>query len=63
MPDPNGPNGPVAYSMVLVGKLTGKQLNDWLDAHATSRETYAGHTIYNIPLRTAPCASRRSATT
>ena len=48
MPDPNGPNGPVAYSMVLVGKLTGKKLNDWLDAHATSRETYAGHTIYNI---------------
>src|ERR1700758_5527020 len=31
MADPNGPNGPVAYSMVLVGKLTGKQLNDWLD--------------------------------
>ncbi len=48
MPDPNGPNGPVAYSMVLVGKLTGKKLNDWLDAHATSREVYAGHTIYNI---------------
>jgi hypothetical protein len=48
MPDPNGPNGPVAYSMVLVGKLTGKKLNDWLGAHATSRETYAGHTIYNI---------------
>ena len=49
MPDPNGPNGPVAYSMVLVGKLTGKRLNDWLDAHATSRESYAGHTIYSIP--------------
>ena len=25
MPDPNGPNGPVAYSMVLVGKLTGSK--------------------------------------
>ena len=48
MPDPNGPNGPVAFSMVLVGKLTGKKLNDWLDAHATSREAYAGHTIFNI---------------
>jgi hypothetical protein len=48
MPDPNGPNGPVAYSMVLVGKLTGQKLNAWLDAHATSRENYAGHTIYNI---------------
>jgi len=49
MPDPNGPNGPVAYSMVLVGKITGKRLNSWLDAHAASRETYAGHTIYSIP--------------
>jgi hypothetical protein len=48
MPDPNGPNGPVAYSMVLVGKLTGKKLNDWLESHATSREAYAGHTIYNV---------------
>jgi hypothetical protein len=35
--------------MVLVGKLTGKRLNDWLDAHAASRESYAGHTIYSIP--------------
>jgi len=49
IPDPKGPNGPVAYSLVLVGKLTGKRLNDWLDAHAASRETYVGHTIYSIP--------------
>lgn len=49
MKDPNGPNGPVAYSMVLVGKLTGKKLNDWLEAHAESRESYAGKTIYDIP--------------
>ena len=49
MPDPNGPNGPVAYSMVLTGKLTGKRLNNWLEAHATSREVYAGHTIYSVP--------------
>jgi len=49
MPDPKGPNGPVAYSLVLVGKLTGKRLNDWLDTHAASRETYVGHTIYSIP--------------
>ena len=49
MQDPNGPNGPVAYSMVLTGKLTGKRLNTWLDQHASSRELYAGHTIYNIP--------------
>ncbi len=49
MQDPNGPNGPVAYSMVLTGKLTGKRLNTWLDAHAANREVYAGHTIYAIP--------------
>src|SRR6516225_5861700 len=49
MPDPNGPNGPVAYSMVLTGRLTGKQLNAWLDTHATGREIYAGYTIYSIP--------------
>jgi len=49
MNDPNGPNGPVAYSMVLVGKLTGKSLNGWLDARAASRESYAGHTVYSIP--------------
>jgi hypothetical protein len=49
MPDPNGPNGPVAYSMVLVGKITGQKLNSWLEAHAASRESYAGHTVYSIP--------------
>ena len=49
MQDPNGPNGPVAYSMVLVGKLTGNRLNAWLEANAASRESYAGHTIYSIP--------------
>jgi hypothetical protein len=49
MENPNGPNGPVAYSMVLVGRLTGQRLNGWLDSHAASRETYAGHTIYTIP--------------
>jgi len=49
MNDPNGPNGPVAYSMVLVGKLTGARLNTWLDTHAATRDTYAGHTVYSIP--------------
>ncbi len=49
MPDPNGPNGPVAYSMVLVGKITGNKLNEWLAAHAASRDSYAGKTIYDIP--------------
>src|SRR3569833_354802 len=49
MADPNGPNGPVAYSMVLTGKLTGKRLNSWLESRAASRELDAGHTIYSIP--------------
>jgi hypothetical protein len=49
MPNPNGPNGPVAYSLVLVGKLTGKRLNTWLEAHASSSENYAGHVIYSVP--------------
>src|SRR5580692_2391165 len=48
MPDPTGPNGPVAYSMVLEVKLNGSRLNTWLEGHATSRETYAGHTVYSI---------------
>ena len=49
MSDPHGPNGPVAYSMVLVGNLTSKHLNAWLETHAASRESYAGHTVYSIP--------------
>lgn len=49
MDDPNGPNGPVAYSMVLVGKIRGQGLRNWLDAHATNRESYGGATIYSIP--------------
>jgi hypothetical protein len=49
MKDPRGPNGPVAYSMVLVGKLDGKSLARWLEAHASGKENYDGHTVYSIP--------------
>jgi hypothetical protein len=49
MPDPRGANGPVAYSMVLVGNLTGERLNSWLEAHSAARESYEGHIIYSIP--------------
>jgi hypothetical protein len=48
MEDPTGPNGPVSYSMVLVGKLTGAKLNQWLEAHAVGRENYAGHTVFAV---------------
>ncbi len=49
MANPNGPNGPVAYSLVLVGRVDGNRLKAWLAAHAESEETYAGRTIYSIP--------------
>ncbi|HEY2858222.1 MAG TPA: hypothetical protein VGJ21_07380 [Terracidiphilus sp.] len=49
MQDPNGPNGPAAYSMILAGKLTGPKLRAWLEKNAASRENYSGHTIYSIP--------------
>jgi hypothetical protein len=49
MDDPNGPNGPVAYSMVLVGKITGPKLRNWLAAHSTGQESYGGKTIFSVP--------------
>lgn len=49
MKDPNGPNGPVAYSMVMRGKITGQKLNHWLEANANQRENYEGKIIYDIP--------------
>lgn len=49
MANPSGPNGPVAYSLVLVGKVDGNRLKAWLAAHAASEDTYAGRTIYDIP--------------
>ena len=49
MSNPRGPNGPVAYSMVLVGKLDGKRLAAYFEAHGSGRENYAGHTIYSLP--------------
>ena len=49
MDDPNGPNGPVAYSMILVGKLTGPKLRAWLEAHAEGQESYGGKSIFSIP--------------
>ena len=48
MQDPKGPNGPVAYSMVLVGKLDGKRLAAWLDTQAATKEIYEGHTVYSL---------------
>ncbi len=49
MPNPKGPNGPVAFSEVFVGHFDGRRLADYLATIAPSQESYAGHTIYNIP--------------
>lgn len=49
MPDPRGPNGPVAFSDVFVGHFDGRRLAGYLATLAHSQETYAGHTIFNIP--------------
>src|SRR6201996_9812391 len=49
MPNPSGPNGAVAFSEVFVGHFNGRRLANYLAGIAQSQETYAGHTIYNIP--------------
>lgn len=50
MDNPNGPNGPVAYSEVFEGRFDGARLARYLAAMAKSQEQYAGHTIYTIPI-------------
>lgn len=49
MANPLGPNGPVAFSEVFIGHLDGKRLNSYFSSLASSKESYAGHTIYDIP--------------
>jgi len=49
MANPKGPNGPVAFSEVFVGHFNGRKLANYLAGIAVSQESYAGHTIYNIP--------------
>ena len=48
MPDPNGPNGPVAFSEVFEGHFDGRRLASYLQSVAAGTEIYAGHTIYQI---------------
>ena len=50
MDDPNGPNGPVAYSEVFEGRFDGDRLRQYLASIATSHENYAGHEIFTIPV-------------
>lgn len=50
MDDPGGPNGPVAYSEVFEGRFDGTKLAAYLASVATSKENYAGHDIYTVPV-------------
>jgi hypothetical protein len=49
MPNPHGPNGAVAFSEVFIGHFDGRRLAQYLSTIAASEETYAGHTVWNIP--------------
>jgi hypothetical protein len=61
MSDPNGPNGPVAYSEVFVGRFDGVKLATYLASIATAQETYTGRTIYTIPVGDPPVRQLRIA--
>jgi hypothetical protein len=50
MPNPNGPNGPVAYSEVFEGHFDTDRVRGYLNSQAIDRETYANHIIYSIPV-------------
>jgi hypothetical protein len=50
MDDPNGPNGPIAYSEVFEGRFDGTRLAQYLASIATARENYAGHDIFTVPV-------------
>ena len=50
MPDPHGPNGPMAYSEVFVGRFDGAKLQAYLKDLAKDRERYEGRDIYTIPV-------------
>ncbi len=48
MANPLGPNGPVAFSSIFVGKFDRQRLATYLASKAQSQDHYAGHDIYNI---------------
>jgi hypothetical protein len=58
MPNPNGPNGPVAYSEVFIGRFDGVRLDHYLASIASAQEIYTGRTIYTIPIETGGPRSR-----
>lgn len=50
LPNPKGPNGPVAYSEVFIGQFDGTRLARYLRTLARTTEVYAGHEIFLIPI-------------
>jgi hypothetical protein len=50
MSNPLGPNGPVAFSSIFVGKFDRQRLATYLARNAKSQESYDGRDIYNIPV-------------
>ena len=64
MSNPLGPNGPVAFSSIFVGRFDNQRLSSYLEGIAQSKERYAGHDIYNIAIdgRTDRVAILRSDT-
>lgn len=50
MPNPAGPNGPVAYSEVFIGRFDDARLAAYLKSLASGTESYAGRTVYAIPV-------------
>jgi hypothetical protein len=59
MDNPNGPNGPVAYSEVFEGRFDGGRLARYLESIATEKESYSGRTIYTIAVGDAAAGGVR----
>ena len=49
MADPSGPNGPVAFSEIFIGRFDSARLTAYLTSIASAKEIYAGHTLFDIP--------------
>ena len=49
LPDPNGPNGPAAFSLVFECRFDRTRLARYLASISTSQESYANRTIYSVP--------------
>ena len=47
--NPNGPNGPAAFSLVFQGRFDRTRLTRYLASISTAQESYASRTIYAVP--------------